>query len=209
MTSSLPTQGLYAITGDPSSGHPNLSGSVESAIRGGATIIQYRDKGPDPDRRAHQAAALLAVCRAHGVPLIINDDVELAAVVGADGVHIGKDDPALADARAHLGRDSIIGVSCYNAIRRAEHAEQAGADYVAFGSFYPSGTKPGTVLLAIAQLREFRRRIRLPIAAIGGITPQNAPPLIEAGANLLAVIQGVFGAPDVEVAAREYAGLFG
>nr|VFJ94319.1 MAG: thiamine-phosphate diphosphorylase [Candidatus Kentron sp. H]VFJ95208.1 MAG: thiamine-phosphate diphosphorylase [Candidatus Kentron sp. H]VFK01413.1 MAG: thiamine-phosphate diphosphorylase [Candidatus Kentron sp. H] len=204
----LPTQGLYAITGDGPDGPGDLPGAVEAAIRGGAALIQYRDKSGDGQRRFQAARALLDVCRAHEVPLIINDDVELAAGIGADGVHLGKVDPSVAAARAHLGKGRIIGVSCYDALERAQAAEKAGADYVAFGSFYPSGTKPEAVPVTVAQLRAFRQGLPLPIAAIGGITPENAPPLIAAGANLLAVIQGVFGAPDVAAAARAYADLF-
>ncbi|VFN03275.1 MAG: thiamine-phosphate diphosphorylase [Candidatus Kentron sp. G] len=204
----LPTRGLYAITADSPAGNADPVNAVQSAIRGGAAVIQYRDKGSDDGRRRREAAALLDVCRAHRTPLIINDDVELAAAIGADGVHIGRHDPSLAAARARLGAQCIIGVSCYNDIERAEAFQAAGADYVAFGSFYPSGTKPDAVPVTVAELREFRERIRLPIAAIGGITPENAPPLIAAGADLVAVIQGVFARPDVEAAARAYAKLF-
>lgn len=204
----LPTRGLYAITDQPPTDRADWLGAAEDAIRGGAALIQYRDKGSGQSRRIEEASALLDACRTGKVPLIINDDVELAAIIGADGVHLGKDDPAIAVARARLGRECIIGVSCYDAIRRAEDAQAAGADYVAFGSFYPSAIKPGATPVAIEQLREFRRRIRLPIAAIGGITPENAMPLIEAGADLLAVIRGVFRAPDVERAAEAFARLF-
>ncbi|MBT8420585.1 MAG: thiamine phosphate synthase [Gammaproteobacteria bacterium] len=209
MTTPLPNRGLYAITdGHGASEHKDLIGAVERAIDGGATMIQYRDKSHDQDRRREQATALLAVCRAKKAPLIINDDVALAGIIGADGVHIGKHDPSLADARARLGGECIIGVSCYNTIDSARIAQAAGADYVAFGRFFPSETKPDAVPVTIEQLRESRQHIHVPIVAIGGITPENAVPLIDAGADLLAVIRGVFGAPDVERAAREYARLF-
>nr|VFJ46518.1 MAG: thiamine-phosphate diphosphorylase [Candidatus Kentron sp. DK] len=211
----FPSRGLYAVTSDglstPARGNRtnvDLIEAVERAILGGATVIQYREKTDDGYPRGQQAAALLAACRGRGVPLIINDDVKLAAAIGADGVHIGKDDTPLAEARARLGAELAIGVSCYNSIERAEQAQREGADYVAFGSFYPSGTKPEAVPVTVSQLREFRKRIRLPIVAIGGITPENAPPLIEAGADLLAVISGVFGETDIEAAARKYVGVF-
>nr|VFK27509.1 MAG: thiamine-phosphate pyrophosphorylase [Candidatus Kentron sp. MB]VFK32075.1 MAG: thiamine-phosphate pyrophosphorylase [Candidatus Kentron sp. MB]VFK75657.1 MAG: thiamine-phosphate pyrophosphorylase [Candidatus Kentron sp. MB] len=203
----LPRQGLYALTDSLLlSGNP--VSAVESAIRGGATVIQYRDKGTDDKQRREEAEALLTVCRAHGTPLIINDDVELAAAIGADGVHIGKHDLPLSIARERLGARGIIGVSCYNAIENAERAQREGADYVAFGRFFPSHTKPLATPVTIGQLAKFRHHVHLPIVAIGGITPENGASLLTAGADFLAVIHGVFGQPDVEMAAREYAMLF-
>lgn len=205
----LPVRGLYAITDHLlHATTEDLAGAVESAIRGGAVLIQYRDKGTEHGARRKEAEILLEICRSHKIPLIINDDVELAGAIQADGVHVGKYDRSLTAARDYLGKKCIIGVSCYNSIERAEYAQKEGADYVAFGRFYSSKTKPEAVQVTVDQLREFRARIHLPIAAIGGITSENGASLVEAGADLLAVIHGVFSAPDVEIVARQYVGLF-
>lgn len=202
-----PFRGLYAIT-DASLAGDALAEQVEAAIAGGARVIQYRDKGDDARRRETEARALLAVCERHGVPLLINDDLALAARIGAHGVHIGRDDGALADARARLGTDAIIGVSCYNRLELAQQAAAEGADYVAFGRFFPSTTKPGAVQASPAVLAAARRDLSCPLVAIGGITAENGRPLIEAGADMLAVIRGVFAAPDITAAARRIAQLF-
>lgn len=201
------SRGLYAVTGETSSPE-ELVDRVARAIHGGAVLVQYRDKSGDATRRQREAAALLELCRSTSVPLIINDDVALARLIGADGVHLGKDDALLAQARAALGQEAIIGVSCYNSLEHALQARDAGADYVAFGSFFPSSTKPAAVRAGPDLLRAARSRIDLPIVAIGGITPENGARLIEAGADLLAVIHGVFGVPDSEHAARSYTALF-
>lgn len=200
-------RGLYAVTGKASSPE-ELVDRVARAIHGGIVLVQYRDKSGDAARRRREATALLELCRASSVPLIINDDAALARLIGADGVHLGKDDAPLAEARAALGREAIIGVSCYNSLERALQAQDAGADYVAFGSFFASPTKPAAVRAGPDLLRVARSRIDLPIVAIGGITPENGAQLIEAGADLLAVIHGVFGAPDPEHAAHRYTALF-
>lgn len=204
--------GLYAITPDGSVAHgylgTALSDLVGQAIQGGARIVQYRDKGGDPGRRQAEAAALLAQCQAAGVPLIINDDVELAAAVGADGVHLGRDDADPARARERLGPKALVGVSCYDRIDLALAAERAGASYLAFGSFFPSPTKPNAARPAPGLLTEARRTLKRPLVAIGGITPQNAGALIAAGADMVAVITGIFAAPDVTAAAQAYSRLF-
>lgn len=206
--SALPVSGLYAIT-DRSLCEPiSIERSVELALRGGASVIQYRDKGGDGARRRREAEALCKTCRAYAVPLIINDDVSLARAVGADGVHIGRDDESLAAARAALGPEAIIGVSCYNRGARALAAQQAGADYVAFGRFFGSSTKPDAIQATPELIRAYRSRIRLPIVAIGGITPENGAELIDAGVDFLAAIGAVFGAGDPEAAARRFAALF-
>lgn len=202
-----PFRGLYAIT-DASLAGDALAEQVEAAIAGGAQVIQYRDKGDDARRREAEARALLAVCKRHGVPLLINDDLTLAARIGAQGVHIGRDDGTLADARARLGTDAIIGVSCYNRLELAQEAAAEGADYVAFGRFFPSATKPGAVQASSEVLIAARRELSCPLVAIGGITAENGRPLIEAGADMLAVIRGVFAAPDITAAARRIAQLF-
>ncbi|HXG28546.1 MAG TPA: thiamine phosphate synthase [Nevskiales bacterium] len=203
-----PRRGLYAITDAALSARRGLEADVAAAIRGGAVLIQYRDKSGDAERRRQQAAALLKVCRQYGVPLIINDDVELARALGADGVHLGAEDASLRAARARLGPEAIIGISCYDSLELARKARTAGADYIAFGAFFDSPTKPAAVRAPLTLLQEACANLRLPVAAIGGITPENGAALIEAGASLLAVISGVFGAENPETAARQYAALF-
>lgn len=205
-------RGLYVITPEQPAKTDASPGAlatlVKQAIAGGARFVQYRSKDPDVARRRSQAASLLAVCRAAGVALIINDDPALAAEIGADGVHIGKDDTSLAEARRILGPDAIIGVSCYADLDPAIRAEQAGASYVAFGSLYPSPTKPQAVHAPLGLIAEARRRLSVPLVAIGGITADNAAPVIAAGADMVAVISGVFAAADVTAAARAYSRLF-
>ena len=172
-----------------------------------AACLQYRNKRADDSERRRQADGLRALCSDAGVPLIVNDDAALAAAVGADGVHLGEHDGAIATARALLGNDAIIGVSCYDDAPRATAAAAQGADYVAFGAFFPSSTKPGARQASMELLRR-SRALELPRVAIGGITPDNAPLLIAAGADLVAVISGVFDAPDPVAAARAYAACF-
>ncbi len=201
-------RGLYAITDTLLIPDDRLVDAVEQAILGGARLVQYRDKSTDPIRRLAQVQALNAICRRHAVPLIVNDDVELAAQAGAAGVHVGQDDPAFAHARARLGEDALIGVSCYDRLDLALAAADEGADYVAFGAFFPSPTKPAEIHAPIELLRAARAALRVPVVAIGGITPDNAPLLLETGADMLAVVSGVFGQPDIQAAARRYATLF-
>jgi thiamine-phosphate pyrophosphorylase len=200
--------GLYAIADTHYLGDAHLVAAVTKAIEGGARVIQYRDKIHNATVRARQAMALAELCRGHGLPFIVNDDVELARQVEADGVHLGSGDASVANARAQLDSRTIIGVSCYNEIERALKAQAGGVDYVAFGRFFPSRTKPGAVPAEPALLREARKKLHLPIVAIGGITPENGASLIAAGADALAVIEGVFGQSDVRAAAERYARLF-
>jgi thiamine-phosphate pyrophosphorylase len=204
----VPGRGLYAVTDGAPRAPGALAAAVEAALLGGAVLVQYRDKGADPERRRREAEALLEVCRGYGAPLLVNDDVALAAAIGADGVHLGREDLPLAEARRRLGARSIIGVSCYADPRRALAAQSAGADYVAFGRFFPSLTKPLASPASVAMLAAARARLRVPVVAIGGITPENAPALIAAGADLLAVAHGVFGEPDPRAAAERFARLF-
>ncbi|MBS0430979.1 MAG: thiamine phosphate synthase [Proteobacteria bacterium] len=198
------TGGLYAITDGP---RDDLPEAALAALAGGAALLQYRDKGHDAARRLREARALAGLCARHGVPLIVNDDVQLVLASGAAGVHLGEDDADIAQARAALGRDAVIGVSCYDSLERAREATAAGADYLAFGAFFPSITKPGARHATPALLRD-AREFGLPLVAIGGITPDNGGPLIDAGADYLAVISGVFGARDIRAATRRYAKLF-
>ncbi|WP_293647715.1 thiamine phosphate synthase [Thiolapillus sp.] len=199
--------GLYAITVDGTRGD-TLYSQVESALAGGACILQYRDKSGDTLRRLTEAKTLLQLCDAHQALLIINDDIELCRRSGAHGVHLGKEDRDLPGARKILGKDSIIGVSCYNDLQRARAAADQGADYVAFGAVYRSSTKPSAVNAGLALLREARTALDLPIVAIGGITPENALPVVEAGADMVAMIQGLFGQEDIYRAAENTSRLF-
>jgi len=201
-------QGLYAITPLNAPPEPRLAEQVAEAIAGGARMVQYRDKAGDADRRTREAAELLQVCRSHGVPLIINDDVELALRVGADGVHLGREDPDPEEARRRLGDRAIIGVSCYDQMERAWWAQAVDAQYVAFGRFFPSMTKPQAVSASPELLRQARRELRIPLVAIGGITPENSAALIAAGADMLAVVQGIFARPDIRSAAQAFSRLF-
>ncbi len=201
-------KGLYAITDSGLTGTTNLTQQVELALAGGARIIQYRDKGSDPDQRSTQSGALLQLCRKYTALLIINDDVELTVEVGADGVHLGKNDPNISSARASLGSDAIIGVSCYNRLDLAITAQKQGADYVAFGRFFPSATKPQAVQADTRLLQQASALLHIPIIAIGGITPENGRPLIAAGADMLAAIHGVFGQRDISAACKQFNQLF-
>lgn len=206
MNTRWPRRGLYAITpDDPET--PRLLARVARVLDGGACVVQYRNKTAASALRREQAPALLELCRERGVPLIVNDDWRLAIEVGADGAHLGQDDGDVASARAAAGPDAVLGVSCYDDERRALRASEAGASYVAFGAFFPSSTKPDA---RRAHPHLLRDAARLPVlrVAIGGITPENAPTLVDAGADLVAVISGVFDAPDPAAAARAYARAF-
>ncbi|MCI4568247.1 thiamine phosphate synthase [Lysobacter sp. CFH 32150] len=204
MRRGLLSKGLYLITPDEADS-ARLLARVELLLPF-AACLQYRNKVADAALRARQAGVLRALCAEAGVPLVVNDDAALAAAVGADGVHLGEHDGDIAAARASVG-DAIIGVSCYDDLARAEHAAAMGADYIAFGAFFPSSTKPNARRAALDLLRD-SARFNLPRVAIGGITPDNARPLIAAGADLIAVISGVFDAPDPIHAARAYRALF-
>ncbi len=197
--------GLYAIT---DSGQQRLAQQVELALEGGARIVQYRDKSTNQKRRETQARKLLDLCRKYSALFIINDDVDLAAATGADGVHLGRDDQDITSARNELRDEAIIGVSCYNRLELALAAQKAGASYVAFGRFFPSSTKPHAVQAEIELLREAKQKLHIPIVAIGGITPENGASLIAAGADMLAVIQGLFGQKDIRAAAEQFNKLF-
>ncbi|HET6632119.1 MAG TPA: thiamine phosphate synthase [Rhodanobacteraceae bacterium] len=197
-------RGLYAITDGP---RPDLLAACEQALAGGARVLQYRDKTRDAARRLSEARDLAELCARRGAPLIINDDVALAAAAGASGVHLGEHDVDVASARALLGPGAIIGVSCYDDLDRARALAAAGADYLAFGAFFPSPTKP-TARHATPDLLRRGRALGRPLVAIGGITPDNGAGLIAAGADCLAVISAVFAAPDVRVAAQQFAALF-
>ncbi len=206
MTCSFPPSGLYAITAENNASPQALVDAINAALRGAAKAIQYRAKSSQ--NWLVEAKLLLAQCHAFQVPLIINDDVELALAIGADGVHLGKDDGSIVEARQRLGEEAIIGVSCYNSVERALEAQALGASYVAFGRFFSSNSKPSAPCAQLDTLVAAKQLLRLPIVAIGGITPTNGLSLIKAGADLLAVIDGVFGAGDPEQAALAFKPLF-
>lgn len=199
--------GLYAVTPDTRDSEA-LALRVRQAIEGGARVLQYRNKTSGAPGRRAQAQALLAICRAARVPMIVNNDLELALSIGADGVHIGREDGEVALARARAGKNLLLGVSCYNRIELALAAVEFGADYVAFGSAFSSPTKPAAVHAPLELFREARASLAVPIVAIGGITPQNARLLIDAGADAVAVISALFDAPDVRAAAAAFDRLF-
>jgi len=199
--------GLYAITPeDPDT--ERLARRVEAALAGGAALLQYRSKSAESALQRGQARRLLELCRRHGALLIVNDDLELALSVGADGVHLGRDDGDVAAARARLPANALLGVSCYDRIELATAAVDAGADYVAFGSAFASPTKPEAVRAAPELFARARARLPVPIVAIGGITPENARLVIDAGADAIAVITALFDAADVRAAAAAFRGLF-
>ncbi len=204
----MPAHGLYAVTPAWPGAAEALAARVAHAIAGGAKLVQYRAKGRDPGDQSIIAALLCRTCHEQGVPFIVNDDPALARAVVADGVHVGYGDACVREARTLLGPEAIVGVSCYNKLDNAVRAEAEGASYVAFGRFFPSNTKPEAVQAELALLRAARTRLQVPIVAIGGITPAHAPPLLAAGADLLAVIDGLFGTADTRSAARDYARLF-
>ena len=193
-------RGLYAITPEADD-LGRLVMLASAALDGGARLLQYRAKGLCARERSRRAEALFALCRKRQVPFIVNDDVELAIALGADGVHLGRDDGDPRDARDRLP-GAIIGVSCYGDPGRAVAAAAAGADYVGIGSVFASATKPGAVRSRLAALGEARRAATIPVAAIGGITADNAVEAVAAGADMIAVISALFDSPDVAAAAR-------
>jgi len=201
----FPASGLYAITQTENKSGDTIINEVAAAIKGGAVIVQYRDKNPAD--APFLARELVKICHQHGVPLLINDDIELAALVGADGVHLGREDGAVTQARKQLGSDAIIGVSCYNFVEQAIAAQAQGATYAAFGRFFPSSSKQLAAPAQIETLRQAKRALAIPIVAIGGILPDNGAQLLAAGADLLAVIGGVFD-HQPEQSARAYQALF-
>lgn len=198
-------RGLYAVTPE-GLGTDALIATVRAALEGGAAALQYRNKSMNAELRREQACALLALARNKRVPLIVNDDVALAEQIDADGAHVGQDDAEVAAARRRLP-GKLLGVSCYASLPRACDAVAAGADYVAFGSVFPSPTKPQARRAPLSLFHE-ARALDVPLVAIGGITIGNAPELVHAGADCIAVISDLFGAPDVRRRAAEFARLF-
>lgn len=208
MRSPEPLSGLYAITPDWADSE-RLLAVTEAILQAGCRWLQYRNKTAPPELRLAQARALRALTRRHGARLIVNDDPGLARSVEADGVHLGREDVHVSAARDLLGNGRLIGVSCYQSQTLARTAVAAGADYVAFGSVYPSATKPQAVRADLAMLGAARRTLSVPVVAIGGITPDNAAAVIAAGADALAVITALYEAEDPRAQAERFLALFG
>jgi len=203
----FPKAGLYAITKNEKNEH-KLINQVEAALMGGACAIQYRDKIRTLPQQRPIATAIKSLCEQYSATFIINDHIELALSVDAHGVHLGVEDHSIVTARKKLGRKAIIGVSCYDSLKRAEVACQQGADYIAFGRFFNSHNKPNATQASSALLETASKKYALPIVAIGGITPKNGALLLTAGAHLLAVIDSVFGSGDPQNNARKFVSLF-
>ena len=199
--------GIYAITPETLDTERLLT-QVEAALAGGVAAVQYRDKSADVARRHEQASELVSLCRRFRVPLIVNDDLRLADLCDADGVHLGRDDGSVREARIILGKDKFVGASCYQSLELALAAQAAGANYVAFGSFFPSQTKPDAARASLDLLHDAASAIQVPLVAIGGITLTNAQQLLDAGADSLAVLSALFDAPDIRAAARDLNQLF-
>ena len=203
-------RGLYIITDShlAQQAEQPIEALIAQAIAGGARIVQYRNKHAPASMQHQEAMRLAQLCRERQVTFLINDDVDLAVAVDADGVHLGQGDLPIENARRRLGAQKIIGITCHNELDLARRAQTAGADYVAFGRFFPSHSKPDAPAATLETLIQAKQCLQLPICAIGGITPENAPQLIECGVDMLAVIHSVLGAADIEQAARQFANLF-
>lgn len=201
MGSRLTLHGLYAIADTALLGDKLLA-AVTACLQGGCRLIQYRDKNSAPAVRQQHASELLKICREFTALLIINDDVDLALAVSADGVHLGRNDLPLAEARSRLGENAVIGVSCYNRIQLAQTAEKLGADYVAFGSVFSSPTKPEAVQAPLELIAEARHTLSLPVCAIGGINAGNVNSVIVAGADMVAVISDIFNTDNITLNTR-------
>lgn len=201
-------RGLYGITSPELSHSSSLIDAVNEALKGGMRILQYRNKTLDFDQQLLQARQLKKCCKNHDALLIINDDLPLAQIVKSDGVHLGHEDTSIEDARKLLGDQAIIGCSCYNDLDRAISAQEQGADYVAFGRFFASQTKPQAVQASMDILQEARFQLDIPLCAIGGINVGNAAALIERGTDMIAVIHDLFSADDIQQRARQFTSLF-
>ncbi|MDE2387620.1 MAG: thiamine phosphate synthase [Betaproteobacteria bacterium] len=199
--------GLYAITPDLNNTDVLLD-KTQQVLAGGAQLIQYRNKSAHDALRRQQAGLLLKLCREYKVPLIINDHIELAAALDADGVHVGRDDGSIGDARKQLGQDKIVGASCYNDLGRALQAQALGSDYVAFGAFFPSLTKTDTVSASKKLVGQAKQKMTVPVVGIGGIRLANAVTVIQSGCDAIAICNDLFTAENIQVRARQYARLF-
>ena len=195
-------KGLYAITDQQLITEENFRASIEATLQGGTRIIQYRDKSDKQNKRLQQASLLRALCHQYHAICIINDDIELARAVNAHGVHLGKDDLSLMMARQMLGENAIIGVSCYNDLDRAMAAENNKADYVAFGAIFSSTTKPEANVAGLDIITKAKQQLSIPVCTIGGITQKNIQLVIQQGADMAAVISGIFSADDIKQATK-------
>ncbi len=204
----LEIKGLYAITDTANLSSEIMLNKTEEILRAGAKVLQYRNKQAYENIRIVEAKQLIVLCRQYSVPLIINDDIALAVQTGADGVHLGKTDSGIADARERLGDKAIIGCSCYNDLDRAQQAAKSGADYIAFGAFFPSPTKPEAAHATPDIIQTAKQKFKLPVVAIGGITPENGQSLIKAGADMLAVISGLYASNDPFNTTKQYIKMF-
>ncbi|RJX31507.1 MAG: thiamine phosphate synthase [Oxalobacter sp.] len=201
-------KGLYIVTPDWDD-TAKLVDVTEKALKGGATIVQYRHKTASPELRREQAKALQAVCKQYKVPFIINDHVDLAMELDADGVHVGESDEAIGKVRAIVGPNKIVGASCYGDMELVRKAHKAGASYIAFGGFYPSRIKKYPVTTELDIVKQMKQEIpKLPSCAIGGIDHENAVPLVERGIDMICVISSVYFADDPEAAARKFAEMY-
>lgn len=204
----LPKKGLYAITDCRNLKTGELLNKTEIILDSGAVMLQYRNKTTDKILKYKQSEKLQVLCNKYNVPLIINDDIEMAHSLQVDGVHIGRNDTSCTIARKILGPESIIGVSCYNDIYRAMELQGAGASYLAFGAFFPTTTKKNTINIQPAVLIEAKKKLALPLVAIGGITPENGEELVKAGADFIAAASGIYKAVDQKSVTENYTKLF-
>lgn len=200
-------RGLYAITDDHLLADCLLP-AVQAALAGGCRWVQYRNKHSNAQQQKAEAQQLLTLCHAHHAFLLINDDVALAKAIAADGVHLGQDDIPLTEARRVLGKQAIIGITCHNSLALAHTAQQDGANYVAFGRFFSSSTKQAAPPADLSILHTAKQQLSIPVVAIGGITLDNAPTVLRAGADMLAVVGDLFSAPDITAHAQAYSALF-
>lgn len=208
MATSAHLKGVYAITDQRLLAGNLLFEAASKALAGGTKILQYRNKSDNFREQVVQACRLKILCHQHQALLLINDDIDLCQACNADGVHLGQSDIALSEARERLGPEAVIGVTCHNELNLVERAQRAGADYVAIGRFFQSNTKPDALLATIDDLHRIRAATTLPIVAIGGITNENAPVLLNAGADMLAVVNYLFSTPDVTARAIALHALF-
>lgn len=203
-----PLRGVYAITDENLLAGPALFSAVEEALGAGLALLQYRNKNADWQSKCAEARQLLQLCGHYNTPLLINDDVELCLEVGAAGVHLGQADTKLVEARQRLGEQAIIGITCHSDLSLALRAQANGADYVAFGRFFPSHTKPNAPPASIQVIKQAKAQLNIPIVAIGGVNAENGQALVTAGADMLAVIHTLFASPDVEAEAKALNALF-
>ena len=199
--------GIYAITDCDKLSSDELLEKTEKILATDISLFQYRNKAAQQNAKKETALKLQSLCKKYKTPFIVNDDLILAKEIAADGIHLGRDDVGIKQARTELG-DKIIGVSCYDDLNRAIIAERTGADYVAFGSFFPSQTKPDAKQADIKTLVKAKSVIKIPIVAIGGITPENGKSLVDTGADFLAIVSGLFLATDTIETSKRYKNLF-